>query len=86
MKVDTTKIGLVRGYYIYSKWGAGCIGMNEAKDDDNVRVNIAYTPWHRHDEDPEVVENELKKLCHLYESFSGFEGGMLGFEYRPYKN
>ena len=84
MKVDTTKVGLVRGYLIFSQWRAGCIGLEEAKDEDNVRVHVAYTPWHRHDEDPAIVEKELKQLSRCYSSFESYEGCMLGFEYRPY--
>ena len=86
MKVDTNMVGLVRGYVIYSQWRAGCISMKEAKDDNNVRVGIAYTLWHRHDEDPTIVENELNKLSKLYMSFHDCDGEMLGFEYRPYSN
>ena len=86
MKVDTSKVGLVRGYIIYSQWRAGCIGMEEARDDDNVRVGVAYTPWHRHDDDPLIVENELSKLVKLYMSFKESDGAMFGFEYRPYSN
>lgn len=86
IKVDTSKTGLVRGYYIYAQWGAGCIGMDEAKDENNVRVGIAYTLWHRHDDDPQKVEKELEALTRIYGKFRDSEGGMMGFEYRPYSN
>lgn len=84
MKVDTSKMGLVRGYVIYSQWGAGCISMDEAKDDNNINVGVAYTPWHRHDEDPAIVEGELKQLMNCYSHFKDWEGSMMGFEYRSY--
>ena len=84
MKVDTSKIGLVRGYVIYSQWRPGCIGMEEAKDENNVQVGVAYTPWHRHDEDPTIVEKELKQLMNCYSHFKDWDGGMIGFEYRSY--
>ena len=86
MKVDTSKVGLVRGYVIYSQWRAGCIGMDQAKDENNINVNVAYTPWHRHDEDPTIVEKELKQLLNCYSQFQDFEGAMMGFEYRPYSH
>ena len=84
MKVDTSKVGLVRGYLIYSQWRAGRISMEDAKDEDNVRVGIAYTMWHRHDEDPTVVENELNRLSRCYATFDAYEGAMIGFEYKDY--
>lgn len=86
MKVDTSKVGLVRGYVIYSQWRAGCIGMEEAKNDDNVCVGVAYTLWHRHDEDPSIVENELQQLQRCYQRFKDWDGSMMGFEYRPYSS
>lgn len=85
MKVDTSKVGLVRGVLVFSQWGAGRISMEDAKDDDNICVHVAYTPWHRHDEDPFTVEAELEKLYRCYRSFRDFDGCMLNFEYRPYK-
>lgn len=85
-KVDTSKVGLVRGYVIYSQWRAGCLGMDEAKDDNRIDVGVAYTLWHRHDEDPRVVENELMQLHNCYSHFKDWDGSMIGFEYRPYSN
>lgn len=84
MKVDTSRVGLVRGVLIFSQWRAGCIGIEEAKDENNVRVNVAYTPWHRHDEDPAIVERELDRLYRCYSSFRSYEGCTMYFEYRPY--
>ena len=84
MKVDTSRVGLVRGVLIFSQWRAGRIGIEEAKDENNVRVNVAYTPWHRHDEDPTIVERELDRLFSCYSSFRSYEGCTMGFEYRPY--
>ena len=85
MKVDTKRIGLVRGYVIYSQWRAGCIGMEQAMNKDIPEVDIAYTHWHRHDVDPYIVESELEKLRKCYESFEEYEGCMIGYEYRDYK-
>lgn len=85
MKVDVSKVGLVRGYVVYSQWRAGCIDIRQAKDDRNINVGVAYTLWHRHDEDPKIVENELNKLVELYTSFNDCDGAMFGFEYRPYE-
>ena len=85
MKVDTSKIGLVRGCLIYSQWGAGCIGLDEAKDDNNIEVCIAHTPWHRHDDNPAIVERELKQLADLYRSFRDTESSMMWYEYRDYR-
>lgn len=84
MKVDTTQKKLVRGYVVYSQWRAGCISMDGAKDEKNIKVGVAYTPWHRHDECPAVVEAELTKLQKLYSSFQATDSMMMGFEYRDY--
>jgi len=84
MKVDTSRVGLVRGYVIYGQWRAGCIGLEEAKDDNNVRVGVAYTLWHRHDDNPSDVENELERLVKLYTRCRECDGAMMGYEYRPY--
>lgn len=85
MKVDTTKKGLVRGYIVYSQWRAGCIGIDEAKDDNNVNVGIAYTMWHRlDDDDVQKVEMELEALLKCYEKMDAWDGAMLGFEYRDF--
>lgn len=85
MKVDTTKNGFVRGYIIYSQWRAGCIGIDEAKDDNNIKVGIAYTLWHRLDEkDVQKVEMELHSLLKCYEKMDDWEGASLGFEYRDF--
>ena len=85
MKVDTSKVGLVRGYLIYAQWRAGRISIEDAKDEDNVCVGVAYTPWHRHDEDPSKVEDELNMLSRCYATFDSYEGAMLGFEYKEYR-
>lgn len=85
MKVDTSKKCLVRGCLVYSQWRAGCISMDRAKDDDCLEVGVAYTPWHRHDEDPEIVEKELDALFKCYSGFKSWEGCLMGFEYRDYR-
>lgn len=85
MKVDTSKKCLVRGYVVYSQWRAGCISMERAKDDNVTDVGVAYTPWHRHDEDPAIVEKELDQLCKFYMDFADTDGAMLGFEYKDYR-
>lgn len=85
MKVDRTKVGLVRGVVIYSQWGSGRIGIEDAKDENNVCVGVAYTMWHRHDENPSVVERELERLGNLYTSFDACDAAMMGFEYKEYK-
>ena len=76
---------LVRGYIIYSQWRAGCVGIDEAKDENNLEVGIAYTLWHRHDEDPAIVESELEALEKCYSRFKDWDGSLLGFEYRDYR-
>lgn len=84
VKVDRSKIGLVRGYFVYSQWRAGMISMEKAVDPYCIDVNVAYTPWHRHDDNPYKVENELEELVDFYSHFDDYEGGMMGFEYREY--
>lgn len=84
MKVDSSKVGLVRGVYIFSQWRAGCISEELAKDDNCFNVGIAYTPWHRHDDDPTIVEGELEALHRCYSKFNDCDGAMMRFEYRPY--
>lgn len=84
MKVDTSRVGLVRGYVIYSQWGAGCVGMEQAKDENNVRVGVAYTLWHRHDDNPSDVESELERLVRYYMRCKDCNGAVSGYEYRPY--
>ena len=86
MKVDTSKVGLVRGVLVYSQWRAGCIGIEKAKDDNCLDVGVAYTLWHRHDEDPAIVEQEFEKLYRCYRSFRDSDTFMMYFEYRPYSN
>lgn len=86
MKVDTSKKMLVRGYVIYGQWRTGCLSMDRAKDDNCLEVGVAYTFWHRHDEDPEIVEGELDRLQKCYTSFCGWDGLMVGFEYRDYQH
>ena len=84
MKVDTSKVGLVRGYVVYSQWRAGCISLDRAKDDDCIEVGVAYTLWHRHDDDPAQVEAELEALTRFYTRCRDCDGAMFGFEYREY--
>lgn len=85
MKVDTTKKMLVRGYVVYSQWRAGCISLDRAKDENCVEVGVAYTLWHRHDDDPARVEAELEALAKFYMSFKDCDGLMYGFEYKDYE-
>lgn len=84
MKVDTSKKQLVRGYVIYAQWGFPCISMERAKDEKLNFVNVAYTPYHRHDDDPTIVETELERLSNLYGDFNDIDGLMMGFEYKDY--
>lgn len=84
IKADTNKKGLIRGYVIYAESQAGCISMDKAKDESDIYVGIAYTPWHRHDDDPNIVESELNRLQKCYSSFNDYAGGMIGYEYKPY--
>ena len=84
IKPNTYKKGLIRGYVIYAESQAGCISMDAAKDENNIYVGIAYTLWHRHDDDPNIVMNELDRLQKCYSSFHDYAGGMLGYEYKPY--
>lgn len=85
-KVDTSKKQLVRGYVVYAQWRAGCISMERAKDENIIDVGVAYTPYHRHDEDPTIVETELERLSKLYMSFKDIGGLMMGFEYKDYSH
>ena len=84
MKPDTTKPGLIRGRIIYSTRHAGALGIREAHDESNLNVGVAYTFWHRHDEDPKLIEQELEKLRRCYESFRDSGSYMIGYEYREY--
>lgn len=85
VRVRANNTQLVRGYVIYGQWGAGCIGIDQAKDENNINVGVAYTLWHRHDEDPAIVEHELEALERCYSHFKAWEGNILGFEYRNYR-
>ena len=84
-KPDTNRIGLVRGYVVYATRDAGCIGLDVAKNEERFNVNVAYTFWHRHDDDPKIVEQELSRLFRCVEQFNDFSAGMLGYEYKDYK-
>ncbi len=84
MKVNTEYKGLVRGYVIYATDRAGCVGLEEALDENNLNVGVAYTFWYRCDEDAEVVEREREKLNKVYSSFNRWGGSLSGFEYRPF--
>ena len=85
LKVDTSKRGLVRGYIIYFQWRSGYVSLERAKDDECLENGVAYTFWHRHDEDPTIVENELEQLVRCYSKFKDYEGCMMGFEHRDYR-
>lgn len=76
---------LVRGVVIYSQWRAGCISMERAKDDETLDVTAVYTPWHRHDDDLGIVDDELERLARLVLSFKGVESASLSYEYRDYR-
>ena len=86
LKPDTEKKCLVRGYVVYSQWREGLIGVDVAKDDNHPNVGIAYTLWHRHDENPDAVEHELNQLYNVYSRFLDCDAMMLGYEYRDYKH
>lgn len=77
--------GLVRGYVVYGTRRAGYISMERALDPEYWDVGVAFTPYHRHDENPETIAHELEKLEFLYASFRDVGGMMVGYEYRPYK-
>lgn len=77
--------GLVRGYVVYSTHRAGCTSMERALDPECWDNGVAFTPYHRHDENPETIARELEKLEFLYASFRDVGGMMVGYEYRPYK-
>lgn len=85
MMPDSNRKQLVRGYLVYSQWRAGLIGLDQAKDDECLDVGVAYTHWHRHDEDPMKVAKELNRLYQCYSDFDGYEGCAFGYEYRDYK-
>ena len=82
-KEDNKK--LVRGYVIYTQWRAGRSGMDFAKDPNELTCDVAYTFWHRHDEDPQNVVNELQLLIKCYSQFKQYEGLQIGYEYRDYR-
>lgn len=84
MKVDMNHKGLVRGVVIYSQWRAGCVSLERAKDDNDPSVGVAYTPWHRHDEDPSAVEGEMVRLSRFYTGLREVDACSMYFEYRPY--
>lgn len=84
MKVDTSRIGLVRGYFIYADRDASLISESEALNEDNIHVGIAHTFWHRHDDDPTKVEQELESIARCYQRSGKCSSAMMGFEYRPY--
>lgn len=85
LKVDTNRKALVRGYYVFSQWRAGCISMEKALDPNCIEVSVAYTPWHRHDDDPLAVIRELNAIVRCYSRFETHEGGMMGLEYKEYR-
>ena len=76
---------LVRGYVIYTQWRGGCNSMDLAKDPNELTCDVAYTFWHRHDEDPDIVVHELELLLKCYGQFKGYEGCQIGYEYRDYR-
>ena len=84
MKVDTSKKMLVRGRVIYTQWRASCLSLERAKDDKCHDVGVAYTPFHRHDEDPTIVETELDRLARFYMSFKEVDSLSMSFEYVEY--
>ena len=77
--------GLVRGRIICGTHRAGCVSLDRALDPECTDCIVAYTPYHRHDENPEAVAYELEKLERVYMSFRAVGGMMVGYEYRPYK-
>ena len=77
--------GLVRGYVVYGTHRAGYISMERALDPECWDVGVAFTPYHRHDDDPEIVARELRALETVYMGFHDVGGMMVGYEYRPYK-
>lgn len=86
IEVDRTKKCLVRGYFVYADRQAGCIGFEQAKDEKNFNVGVAYTMWHRTDDDFGVkqVQTELEAIARVYGRFHDFAGGMYGYEYRDF--
>lgn len=82
---DENKTGMVRGYVVYASSAVGCISLEEAKNGMTHNLNVAYTFWHRHDENPEVVRHELEQLSKCVSSFHNFSSAMLGYEYKEYK-
>ena len=86
MILPNTEIrGLVRGYIVYSTHRAGNVSMDRALDPDCWDVGVAFTPYHRHDDDPKIVACELRELENVYMGFHDVDGMMIGYEYRPYK-
>ena len=83
-KPDETKVGLVRGYVVYADRTTGLIGLDVAKKDDQ-GCHVAYTFWHRHDEDPAIVSGELRRLHNCVTSFRDCSCSMVGFEYKDYR-
>ena len=77
--------GLVRGRIICGTHRAGCVSLDLALDPECTDCIVAYTPYHRHDDDPEIVARELRALETVYMGFHDVGGMMVGYEYRPYK-
>lgn len=85
VEIDTTKKCLIRGYVVYADRQAGCVSVDLAKNPECLDVMIAYTPWHRHDDNLELLHNEIEKLISCYSSFNSCGGLMYGVEYHDYR-
>ena len=81
---DENKKGMVRGYVVYASNAVGYISLEEAKKGTTHNLNVAYTFWHRHDENPEAVRSELERLSKCVSGFHSYSAAMLGYEYKEY--
>ena len=83
---DENRTGMVRGYVVYASSSVGCISLEEARTGKTHNLNVAYTFWHRHDENPEAVRTELEQLIKCVSRFHNFSASMIGYEYKDYKS
>lgn len=74
----------IRGVVAVDFHRSGMISFDPVEMEKRGNV-IAYTPWHRHDDDLSVVEKQMKALADLYSSFDGYCGMVCGYEYKDYK-
>lgn len=75
---------LVRGVVV-GDFNRSCFISFDIKDVEERGNAIAYTPWHRHDDDLSILEEQLNELARLYSSFAGCQGVACCYEYKEYR-